>query len=132
MSRQRGYTQTVTFGAATLCVTEADWEESVEKIDVTGTCDGGIAGLIAGYVEGGATITGVVESSNLVHTGAAGVFAGAKGTLTITVGGAAPFTIPILVLRLKHSFRMKTAVTFTFEAALDGLAGIYTRATDSP
>ena len=133
--RQRGFTQTVTFeeagttGAVTLCVTEADWDESMEQVDVTAADDNGVTAVISGNLNAVATISGVVDNANLVHTLTA-IRSGSKGKLTISVGGQTPFSIPIMVVRLRHSFRMKTAVTYTFDATLDALSGTYTRATD--
>lgn len=135
MPKQPGWSQTVTFqktGAGaptTLDITDCSWEESVEDIIVTGSSAGGVQERIAGVLEGGGSCEAVLNSSALPHGGAPGINAGVKGTLTITTGSATPFSIPVMVTRLRFRFAMRGAYVYGFDIGLDKLTGTYIRST---
>jgi RNA 3'-terminal phosphate cyclase len=135
MGKQVGWSQTVTFqktGAGaptTLDITDCSWEESVEDVGVMGSTAGGVAQRLAGALDGGGSCEAVLNSAALPHAAAPGITAGAKGTLTVTTGSATPFTIPIMVTRLRYRFAMRGAYIYGFDVGLDSLTGAYTRST---
>jgi hypothetical protein len=135
MTKQAGWSQTVTFqktGAGapvTLDITDCSWEESVEDIQVPGSLSLGVMQRIAGILEGGGSIEATLNSASLPHSAAPGIRAGVHGVLTITTGSVAPFTIPIMITRVRYRFAMRGAYVYGLDVGLDGASGTYAVST---
>lgn len=135
MAFSAGYSQSVTFqldgagGATTLKVKSASWEETVTAIETTHTGSGGIEAYIRGVLRGGASIVAGCDGAALLNAAAPGILAGAKGTLTISIGGATPWSAHVLVTKYGTPWEIDGQVMNNFDVKLDSTSGAYTRPT---
>lgn len=123
---------TVTGGSAvTLNVTDAVWDEEVQDLIVTHTGSGGVQSRLPGVLDGNGDIKANVDAAALPWATSPGVRPGAKGTLTIAVGGSTVYSLPVMITKLhfQSSNPSNTVVNYSFSFKLDSITGSITRAT---
>lgn len=105
-------------GFVTLNVTGHSWEESVDKLDVTHTGTGGLQALLAGIFRGQGTVKANYDSAAMPH-GAPRIGAGVRGALALYLGGATPFLIPAMILKVNYQTAVEGKVEYSFNVEID-------------
>lgn len=135
MAKVPGFSQSPTFlvdgggAAVTLAVRNTEWKERVRALETTDSGSGGKECWIAGIFGGTGRIEALIDAAALPNIAATGIIAGAKGVLTVPVGGATPYSVHIIIEEVGPRTPYDGLVSYDFSYKLDNTTGTYTRPT---
>ncbi len=137
MAKVVGYDKSITFKvvgavlATTVYIRNTDWKERVRLLDSADTSTGGFEAYVAGLFGGDFSMEALYDAASMPHLTAPGIRAGAKADLTLNVGGAAPYTIPLIIESTGPRTAHDGLISYSFSAKLDGTPGrsAYVRST---
>lgn len=135
MAFQAGFNKGATFqldgagGATTLNITGWSHDDMGDVLETTHTGSGGQQAFIAGILRGNGNVTANVDAAALPNATAPGVVFGAKGTLTLAVGGSTPWSVHVIVEKVHWQSVVNGLVSYNFDYKSDSTSGSYTRPT---
>lgn len=112
-----------------IVISAHDWAEEVMALEVPNSATAGMDAVIAGLLKGNGNVKGYIDSLQYIWAPIPFIRAGVTGRFNLGVGGAIPFSIPAIVLKVHESDVVNGVASWDFDIRLSALAstGTYTR-----
>lgn len=127
---QPGYNKGTTWNPAggvqtSIAITDWDWGEKIDKIDITNTSTLGVQALLASILRGTGKVSAFFDSGQLPWAAPLVIKAGSNGVITFVCGSPnTPWSIPAMVTELHNRSEVAGGVKYDFTVELNCLAGV--------
>jgi hypothetical protein len=106
-------------------ITKWDWEEQIEKIDISHTGTAGLQALLAGLLRGTGNVEAFFDSANLPWAAAPSIKSGQNGVITFNLGSPnTQWIVPSLVVKVHAQSEVAGGVKYNFDVELNCLCGV--------